>query len=1817
MTRCQAKTVTGKRPCRNQAVEGHHLCAAHIRAAHRARVKEDNVSPKITIPTLSELTHTPSLRDICLDHMGRLRSAMAVHGDGEYAQAHKDLLDKYAALEKAMAAKPQSNDHADELKALAAQHRELIAKVAALQTSGSAAAQALGEAQKAYADLQKKAQADLDTMRVRFEKASADEKAVLTEDARKLRADLAEAKANLATAAQRITDLEARGATDAQLKAEVAKMRALIQTLTGERDQLRAQIDDLRRQTQARIEELQREKEYQLAALKEQHAQASVAGRQNLLEQAERVRASAAAQQNDLASALARVEELNTAKQADDARRADLEAAIATLRTQLGTEREEAKAALAALQARTDAQIADLTRARDEEIARIRAQYASSSTDEQKRLAAREEEIAKAVDAKAAELTVALARVQELDAANTASAARVQELTASLAAMTSERDTAAEAIAELRRAKDAEIAQIRANFSGDAKQRAEAMDAVKRDHEAKVAELKGTFAKLEAEKATSDARAAELMAAMDALNSRLSVAEIENQRVRQELATAQSTLAALQRDLEETRIGANQAREAIALEKATIETVQRDLAAAQAKTAELEEQKRRLSADQKQELVTLRQEIDALNMELGQRTAALAEMTKAYDAFKAQQQQIVENYEAQIVELKRQGADRETLRAERDDAVAKLAQAQQALADSNQAVLVAREAAAQLQAAIDESKRTALTDAGAARDALQAATAEAQRTHQELTTEVETLRARVRELEQLKASAEQVAEALRVELRTSQELAKSNSDRADAALRDAEERKAELDARIQELSEARRLSAQDRDELKQAKDEVSRLTAQIDAMTRAQAETDAKLQELRNDAERKLSEGNVTHEQIVAELRAQVESVRAGAQTEAAAAAEQAARALAELTASNATDMDSLRTKLADAEQQYASLSMENRQLANKNAEIRAELDAVTKARDELNAQLDAIKNTQDFGDVLLGNATCAVMASELETRLNHLPPSLKSKFVDSVKAMCETSRARIEELEAGAAQAGSRIEVDAAQRKLQDQKERVVAIVLWLSRKSAKVRELARSAAPALEPSDFELTDPLFDELNKVATKNQSAIAAYVDVAAEWKQVLPEGANVTLKDVLAVLEHTVRTREQLSAVWREFEAVIDRIKARCVADWHQAADKFAQVERRHGLVKKILGEAREVREAVCKADEKFCGENPRINVNDAAMDKFDLVFRPDSKRADVQQARIAKIKDMTDCINDYVALRSTLRKYVAANEITAENLNVDSCPDVRTLVAQFEADTAKMDKLFADISNHSEDVLGTVRVYVRLNSNLKEPDAITFEGITNESIQGLSSKTCTYPGPFGPFFNIWHAGEDNYDLYSGLLTGKTPHENLRVTRLNEENPNRGMWSLFNQIGRGYHVCVFGFGLSGAGKTYALLGKEPEPGRPAIPGLTHLGLANLKGFKSIRIKYLFEHFVDTDDVQTNQKGRPILFTTGIRVYKDDEKAPLMDKANSAFVRDEKNTLGKLETSWNTADQLLTGLPVVTNAVAKVRKDFYKTVKKTVNNPESSRSHLFITFEIDFGNNLRGYHTVIDMAGREDVFSIFLQSYDADRMAARELKYFKPETLRSNPLRLYADLIKKVIFTPKQFEDRLAGYLLRPGTTKAENDAAIEQIRQILIEGFEVNETINQLREFFLRKSVPGHKFEPPVNMEFSEYRTSPDPRKPEEKWSPLVDWRQEFSATFKTSGSLLMVPLLKWLDTGVQEERSRPTKFVMMLAVRQEASRCEDAMRTIEFAQSISSSRGDDPAVPRQALMVVAGARRSPPPVQPSGKSHVIRSNPGAKPQRR
>jgi len=480
-------------------------------------------------------------------------------------------------------------------------------------------------------------------------------------------------------------------------------------------------------------------------------------------------------------------------------------------------------------------------------------------------------------------------------------------------------------------------------------------------------------------------------------------------------------------------------------------------------------------------------------------------------------------------------------------------------------------------------------------------------------------------------------------------------------------------------------------------------------------------------------------------------------------------------------------------------------------------------------------------------------------------------------------------------------------------------------------------------------------------------------------------------------------------------------------------------------------------------------------------------------------------------------------------NKTTREYVPENFCKELTNLLDYWNLNQKKYKEQDTLLTNIYEDLSGAVRVYVRIRPLIGDEqkiNTILIEQVDNKK-QKLLTIGCvdSVKKTFGEFYGIYEDTFTNLDVYTGQLdstkynTSKTKVD-LESIIDSSETISPGLYSSFKQVENGYSIVLFGYGISGSGKTRTLLGNK------GIPGVLHYGLDNLQNVSNIKLKYLFEQYSNIVNINFNKM-------TG-KIYNLINKIPQLKE----FSKDETEIFKKEIPSYIDINNLkIEDIYSLTDIIESYRIN-NRRIKKTPNNPVSSRSHLYLVFEIVFKNGKTGFVTIVDMAGKESPLDLFNTFIDTTKTKLASI--MAPAPVGGED---------KISITMRQ--DLIDSY-------------SPKSIFEILKESFYINESINHLIYYFNKKNYRQYQ----VNLQSQnseKYDTSKYYIKP-----------QEEEKNINTSNNSLTIPILKFLDNlsnkNKTEDEWLPTKFITICNIRQEESYCEQTFKTLEFAQSIKST---------------------------------------------
>jgi hypothetical protein len=451
--------------------------------------------------------------------------------------------------------------------------------------------------------------------------------------------------------------------------------------------------------------------------------------------------------------------------------------------------------------------------------------------------------------------------------------------------------------------------------------------------------------------------------------------------------------------------------------------------------------------------------------------------------------------------------------------------------------------------------------------------------------------------------------------------------------------------------------------------------------------------------------------------------------------------------------------------------------------------------------------------------------------------------------------------------------------------------------------------------------------------------------------------------------------------------------------------------------------------------------------------------------------------------------------------------------------------ENSKAELLLKNVINSSEDINGVVRIFVRVKGGgLKgDPKLNPLQYIVDEKDnvgnKKLILKDDSKEREYSPFYDVFNKDTNNEGIF------------------NKIKPT------IEQIDDGYHIAMFGYGYSGSGKSYTLLNTSGNDNGILIRTVGHY-LNNGKSVTVVRIQELYNKSFNPNNTNT----------FAISNCLKDIITELSLQNNNALQIDKAEKF---------------------NTLLKQIEDFRKTqgrIKPTINNPESSRGHLFITLKI----GEKGFITVCDMAGREDPLEIW-ENTKMDVKTGELVKggetskdavYIGSVSGRDGvPVKNQITITSQSLISIMIKGDITKENIHKKGVISSKfslNDKGIGTLINVIDtckEAHYINETLNHMIKYF--DGVKG------VNTSFKVGAYVGENYMP----NNLI---KEIDATWiKTIG---IIPILE----DIAKTKEKPAKFCLFACVRQEADEKfkEASIKTLTYARDLASISKTNAAVP-------------------------------------
>jgi len=618
-------------------------------------------------------------------------------------------------------------------------------------------------------------------------------------------------------------------------------------------------------------------------------------------------------------------------------------------------------------------------------------------------------------------------------------------------------------------------------------------------------------------------------------------------------------------------------------------------------------------------------------------------------------------------------------------------------------------------------------------------------------------------------------------------------------------------------------------------------------------------------------------------------------------------------------------------------------------------------------------------------------------------------------------------------------------------------------------------------------------------------------------------GKNKEIQELIRSIEKIIKTSGLSDEEQKTFKAINDASfeAAKNIEDDDKKISKLSEVEKRYGeqikiinkeKIDKIKSEIESIINNIQKSLEKYTDAKTKPEI-ETEFGIFKTNYEAEKVKVDIN-------------INGLIKLKNDL-----------EEMNISRFGKIKVYMKIKPTPPPGGDKIVAEDGGY------IINNFFKINNDQTieiKPDTEV------DKFDPLSNK-------FGPFSKVSFTTTQH--IKDGLKN-ITKNKNLFDEMSGENSP----LNINSLLGRS--TILFGYGISGSGKSWTILGGKGDPGLIPllIESLTTNGI-NVKPFK------IFEHHLNSDDFIKTDPSRPH-FEEGnlkskirnfdLKTYAKEDNSPI------DFIKLEKDRIA------------------------------LHSIKETPNNPTSSRTHLFIVYEIE-KDGKTGYVTFIDSAGKEEPLEIAKQFYTKSA-SGEDIKNaalpfaVKPITTKDPKLNFFSSAsYTRIDFSKDKFD-------LLPEKSKVNlYIEKLEFIKDVIREGFFINESLAHMIYYFTGeenisgKTILKRTLKDDLKRELEKDESMRDQQADSVKNYESYDKKGKLNVFYKPPSSriirkiekldetndkdpIMITTIFEYLTNLCTIKDQKKFKFVMLGNTRTEAKYKDDIIKTLRLVDLLKST---------------------------------------------
>ena len=848
------------------------------------------------------------------------------------------------------------------------------------------------------------------------------------------------------------------------------------------------------------------------------------------------------------------------------------------------------------------------------------------------------------------------------------------------------------------------------------------------------------------------------------------------------------------------------------------------------------------------------------------------------------------------------------------------------------------------------------------------------------------------------------------------------------------------------------------------------------------------------------------------------------------------------------TELDELKTKISDSEKAKTDAEQMKKECDEKKVALETEKTALTTEKAKIEEEKAAL--TTEKATLTTEKANAEKELAEAKVKSDAEVAEAKAKADSEVADAKAKADAELADAKAKADAEKAKADAELAEAKSKAETELAEAKSKAETEKAKADAELAE-AKTKIEEKDKKINETQ-EELNKVTTSKMSESEAKTLLETQIKQATEEKLQSDNK-AKELADKAKAAEEALANKTKEAEDKAKAAEEALANKTKEVADKDVELNKAKELADKANEEATKAKELADKAKEeankaneeatkakadaeeceKKLAEKELVDNSEQAQKKREeeekqkeVIIERIIKNMEMIQGKITditkniskietenpeKFKKLDILIKQFKTYDNEFDTFKALQDCNDQNgFSKDRCSTTLKTASlrDIQKYNTEIETLLKNVINSSEDINGIVRIFVRVKGGgLKgDPKLPPLEYKVDEKDNIGNKKTLLEGKEYSPFYDVFSKDDNNENIF----------ERIKPT--------------LEQVNDGYHIALFGYGYSGSGKSYTLLNSKGTDIGVLIRAVGHYINKGL----TVKVEKIRELYNNTYNPSRSDKDFDI--TNGLKDIVSEMNLQKNDALNIKTVE--------------TFNQLLQDIETYRKRIGRI--------KPTINNPDSSRGHLFITLKI----GEKGYITVCDMAGREDPLEIWKNTkIDINTGAFSDNGIYVGSVSGRKDTTITGQSLRSIMIKGRIDETNIdKGVISKNFNLKEQAKQSLINVIETCKEAHYINETLNHMIYYF--NDVKGIH----TALKVGAY-DSKENYMPENVIKDINDsaWKNKIG----------IIPVLEEIATV----KEKPAKFCLFACVRQEADEKfkTASIKTLEYARDLAKvSKGQE-----------------------------------------